>query len=262
VDANALDVQAAFEKLDFLIVQDVFMSATARFADVVLPASPSLEKEGTFTTTERRIQRLYQVLEPLPDSWPDGRIIQGVAQALGADWHYRHPSEVMAEAAALTPLFAGVSYERLEGFGSLQWPVAPDGTDSPLLYTQSFPFPGGKARLHPVRFAPPSEEADDAFELHVNNGRLLEHFHEGNLTGRSGGISSMTPSVFVEVSPELAAERGFSDGALLRLRSRRGAVEVRAVVTDRVRGQEVYLPMNARSSEQAVNVLTSSHTDR
>lgn len=261
VDANALDVQAAFEKLDFLIVQDVFMSATARFADVVLPASPSLEKEGTFTSTERRIQRLYQVLEPLPDSWPDWRIIQGVAQALGADWHYRHPSEVMAEAAALTPLFAGVSYERLEGFGSLQWPVAPDGTDSPLLYTQSFPFPGGKARLHPVRFAPPSEEADDAFELHVNNGRLLEHFHEGNLTGRSGGISSMTPSVFVEVSPELAAERGFSDGALLRLRSRRGAVEVRAVVTDRVRGQEVYLPMNARSSEQAVNVLTSSHTD-
>jgi formate dehydrogenase major subunit len=95
----------------------------------------------------------------------------------------------------------------------------------------------------------------------VNNGRLLEHFHEGNLTGRSGGISSMTPSVFVEVSPELAAERGFSDGALLRLRSRRGAVEVRAVVTDRVRGQEVYLPMNARSSEQAINVLTSSHTD-
>jgi formate dehydrogenase major subunit len=261
VDANTLDVQAAFEQLEFLVVQDVFFSNTARFADVVLPAAPSLEKEGTFTNTERRIQRLYQALEPLGEAWPDWRIVQGVAQALGADWHYEHPGEVMAEAAALTPLFAGVSYERLAGFGSLQWPVAPDGQDSPLLYIERFPFEGGKAHFHPVSFAPPSEEADGDFELHVNNGRLLEHFHEGNLTARSAGIAELTPSVFVEVSPELAAERGISDGALLRLRSRRGAVEVRAIVTDRVRGSEVYLPMNARRTDQAVNVLTSSHTD-
>ncbi len=136
VDANANFTQAALENLDFFVLQDVFFSETAKFADVVLPASPSLEKEGTFTSTERRIQRLYQVMEPLKGSLPDWRIIQKVARALGADWNYAHPSEIMAEAAALSPIFSGVSYERLQGFDSLCWPVAADGTDTPLLYTE------------------------------------------------------------------------------------------------------------------------------
>src|SRR5947209_10528357 len=118
VDSNANYVGAAFEKLDFFIVQDIFFSQTCRFADVVLPAAPSLEKEGTFTSTERRIQRLYQVLEPLPGSRPDWRIIQDVANGLGAGWQYQHPSEIYQEIASLTPLFAGVTYERLEGYKS------------------------------------------------------------------------------------------------------------------------------------------------
>jgi formate dehydrogenase major subunit len=262
VDANASDVQRAFTELELLVVQDIFFTSTARFADVVLPAAPSVEKDGTFTNTERRIQRFHQVLAPLGDSRPDWRIVQDVARALGADWDHEHPATIMAEAAATTPLFAGVSYERLTGWRSLQWPVAADGTDTPLLYTDGFPFPGGRARLHPVAWEPPSEEADDHFDVHVNNGRLLEHFHEGNLTARTAGIAEATPSVFVEVSPELAEARGIRDGALLSVRSRRGAVRVRAVVTDRVRGHEVYLPMNATGDDQAVNVLTSSHTDR
>ena len=131
-------------------MQDIFFSATCRFADVVLPASPSLEKEGTFTSTERRIQRLYQVMEPLAGSRPDWMIVQDVANRLGAGWNYRHPSEVMDEIAALTPIMAGVSYRRLEGYKSLQWPVAADGSDQPLLYTKTFHFPDGKARLFPL----------------------------------------------------------------------------------------------------------------
>src|SRR5690606_35728484 len=127
VDSNINYVQAAFEKLDFFVVQDVFFSRTAQFADVVLPAAPSLEKEGTFTNTERRIQRLYQAFEPLGDSKPDWQIIIEVANRLGAGWTYTHPSEVMAEAAKLMPLYAGVTYDRLEGYNSLQWPVAEDG---------------------------------------------------------------------------------------------------------------------------------------
>src|ERR1700752_5043353 len=105
-------------------MQEVFFSETCRFADVILPARPSLEKEGTFTSTERRIQRLYQALEPLGESRPDWRIIQDVANRLGANWHYEHPSEIYKEIASLTPLFAGVSYERLAGYKSLHWPVA------------------------------------------------------------------------------------------------------------------------------------------
>jgi formate dehydrogenase major subunit len=225
----------------------------------VLPAAPSLEKEGTFTSTERRIQRLYQVFEPLDGCRPDWRIIQDVANALGAGWHYQHPSEVMDEIASLTPIFAGVSYNRLEGYQSLQWPVAADGTDEPLLYTQRFAFPDGKAKFHPVPWVGPTDQPDEEFDLHLNNGRLLEQFHEGNLTNRSAGIREKTPDTFVEVSPQLAEERGLRSGTWVRLISRYGAVRVRALVTDRVRGHELYMPMN--STEILVNALTSSHTD-
>jgi formate dehydrogenase major subunit len=116
VDSNANYVQEAFSKLEFFVVQDIFFSHTCGFADVVLPASPSLEKDGTFTSTERRIQRLYQVLEPLHGSRPDWKIVQDVANHLGANWNYTHPSEIMAEMASLTPLYAGVTYERLQGY--------------------------------------------------------------------------------------------------------------------------------------------------
>ena len=259
VDSNANYVSEAFGKLEFFVVQDIFFSHTCQFADVVLPAGPSLEKEGTFTSTERRVQRLYQVLEPMPGSRPDWMIIQDVANRLGAGWKYGHPSEVMDEVAALTPMFAGVNYKRLEGFQSLQWPVAADGTDQPLLYTKEFAFPDGKARLFPVAWREPQESTDAEFDLHLNNGRLLEHFHEGNLTDRSPGIHAKTPDTFVEVSPELARARGIESGSLVQLTSRHGRVRVRALVTDRVHDGELYMPMNSTTSP--VNLLTGSHTD-
>jgi formate dehydrogenase major subunit len=259
VDSNANYVSDAFAELEFFVVQDVFFSATCRYADVVLPAAPSLEKEGTFTSTERRIQRLYEVFEPLEGSRPDWRIIQDVANHLGAGWRYEHPSEIMAEIAALTPMFAGVSYDRLEGYKTLQWPVAADGSDQPLLYTKEFAFPDGKARLFPLHWVEAPEQPDAEFDLHLNNGRLLEHFHEGNLTYRTAGIREKTPDTFVEVSPQLAEERGIQSGTWVQLTSRYGKVRVRALVTDRVHGTELYMPMN--SVESPVNRLTSSHTD-
>ena len=259
VDSNANFVCDGLSKLDFFVVQDIFFSATCHFADVVLPASPSLEKEGTFTSTERRIQRLYEVFEPLQGSRPDWQIIQDIANRLGANWHYQHPSEIYREIAALTPLFAGVTYERLEGFKSLQWPVAADGTDQPLLYTKEFNFPDGKARLFPLALSEPTDQPNAEFDLHLNNGRLLEHFHEGNLTYRIAGIREKTPDTFVEVSPDLAKQRGIQSGTWVQLTSRYGQVRVRALVTDRVHGNQLYMPMN--SVESPVNRLTSSHTD-
>jgi formate dehydrogenase major subunit len=259
VDSNANFVSAAFSKLEFFVVQDIFFSETCKFADVVLPACPSLEKEGTFTSTERRIQRLYQVFEPIEGSRPDWQIVQQLANRLGAGWNYQHPFEVMDEIARLTPMFAGVNYQRLDGYKSLQWPVAADGSDEPLLYTKRFNFPDGKARLFPLVWKEAPEQPDAEFDLHLNNGRLLEHFHEGNLTYRSPGIKEKTPDTWVEVSPELAAERGIESGSLVQLTSRRGRLRVRAVVTDRVHNGELYMPMN--SIESPVNVLTGSHTD-
>lgn len=259
VDSNANYVGAAFSKLDFFVVQDIFVSETCRFADVVLPASPSLEKEGTFTSTERRIQRLYRVFDPLPGSRPDWIVIQDVANRLGAGWNYRHPSEIMDEVAELTPLMAGVSYSRLEGYKSLQWPVAPDGGDQPLLYTRSFNFPDGKARLFPLSWREAPERPDQEFDLHLNNGRMLEHFHEGNLTHRIPGIHAKAPDTFVEISAELAQARGIETGSLVELTSRYGRVHVRALVTDRVRNGELYMPMN--SVQSPVNLLTGNYTD-
>jgi len=261
-DANANDVAEAFAKLDFFVVQDIFFSETCKFADLVLPASPALEKDGTFVNTERRIQRINKALEPLGESKPDWEIIQLIAQKMGGagGWDYKHPSDVMVEVARLTPTLAGVTYERLEGYKSLQWPVAKDGSDQPLLYTKEFPLPGGKATFFPLEYVPPSEEVNETYDLHLNNGRLLEHFEQGNMSNQIAGIKAMTPTTFLEVSPELAAERGLSSGTLVRLESPYGFVRVKVLVTERVQGKQMYMPMN--SVLEPVNKMTSSHVDR
>ncbi|HLO03649.1 MAG TPA: formate dehydrogenase subunit alpha, partial [Symbiobacteriaceae bacterium] len=261
VDSNSNHVEHAYSKLDLFIVQDIFFSRTAHYADVILPAAPSLEKDGTFTNTERRIQRFHQVFEPLGDSKPDWQIIQLIANRLGASWHYAHPSEIMAEAASLAPIFAGVSYERLDGWRSLCWPVAADGTETPLLFIKNFGFPDGKARLFPVEWTKPWA-APEEFDLHLNNGRLLEHFHEGNMTYKNEGITYKVPGEWLEVSSALAEARGIQTGALVRLTSPYGHVKVRVLVTDRVEGNELYLTMNATDEESAVNRLTSSYHDK
>jgi len=260
VDSNANYVAGALSKLDFFVMQEIFFTETCRFADVILPGCPSLEKEGTFTSTERRIQRLYQVFEPLGESRPDWKIIQEIANRLGANWKFNHPSQIYEEIAPLTPLMAGVTYERLEGYKSLQWPVAEDGSDQPLLYTGQFKLPGGKATFFPVPWTEPTDQQDAEFDLHLNNGRLLEHFHEGNMTYRTKGIREKTPCTFVEVSPELATQRGIQTGSWVQLISRYGKVRAQAVVTTRVKGTELYMPMN--SVDEPVNQLTSSYTDK
>ncbi len=256
-DSNFIEKQ--LESLDFLVVEDLFLSETAKFADVVLPASASLEKEGSFVNTERRIQRIYKVMEPLEGTRADWEIVQDIANRLGASWNYRHPEDIMKEAASLSPIFSGVRYDKLEGFNSQQWPVSPDGTDSPFLYEKEFHFPDGRARLYPVKYTPPLA-LDEEFDLHLNNGRLMEHFHEGNETYKSPGIKEKVPNTFLEVSPELAKERGLETGDMVRVVSRWGSAKVSVLVSDRVSGKELYMPMNS-SGESAINRLTSRYMD-
>ena len=258
-DSNAGRVGGGFEKLDFLVVQDIFFTETCRYADVVLPASPALEQDGTFTNTERRIQRLYQALPELGDSKADWKITQLISQHMGHAWNYQHPAEIMAEMAALTPLYAGALYSRLEGYNTLQWPVAEDGSDQPLLYLNGFEFEDKKARLYVLQESEPKDQPNQEFDLHLNNGRVLEHFHEGNMTYRVPGIKEENPERYLEISSSLAREKKIDSGHWVRLISRYGSLEVKVLVTDRVFGHEVYLPLT--SSEGPVNILTGSHTD-
>ncbi|MFC5404161.1 formate dehydrogenase subunit alpha [Cohnella soli] len=259
VDANSNHTQEMLSKLEFLVVQDVFLSKTAQFADIVLPASPSLEKEGTFTNTERRVQRLYQVFEPKGDSKPDWWIFSQVAKRMGFEWNYSHPSEIFEEMASLTPFFSQCNYDLLEGWNSFHW-GSQDGSNTPLLHTKGFNFPDKKARLALFEYIPPAEFPEE-FDLSLNNGRLLEQFHEGNLTNKSDGIQFKLPSVFVEVSPELGRERGIKDGSLVRLESPYGAIKLRVVISDRTQGKTVYVPMHSASHENAVNLLTGGAVD-
>lgn len=259
VDCNANHVDEVLSQIEFFVVQDCFLSRTAQYADVILPAAPSLEKEGTFTNTERRVQRLYQVLPTLGESKADWEILQAVARRLGADWQYNHPSDIFDEMASLSPLFSQANYEVLAGWGSFCW-GSHDGKDTPLLYEDGFNFPDKKARFALHDWVQPVE-FEAQYDCHINNGRMLEHFHEGNLTNKSKGIQSKVPEIFVEVSPQLAKERGIEDGALLRLVSPYGALKLNALVTDRVQGNELFLPMNSVSKDSAINFLTGPAAD-
>lgn len=258
-DADSTKVHEAFSRLDFMVVQDIFMSRTAEFADVVLPGAPSVEKEGTFVNTERRIQHFSPAMAPLGDSRPDWWIFTELAARLGHHWNYPNPGAIMAEAAGIAEIFAGVSYERLVGWQSQIWPVTPDGESTPLLYTEKFKFPDGKARLYPLTWQPPMEEADEQYDLMLDNGRMLEHFQSTNQTGQGGRMMSLSPNWFVEISPQLAQARGLQEGDWVTLASRRGTVEVPVVVTDRVAGNVLFIPIH--HGKPGVNGLTGEHHD-
>ena len=258
VDANVHYVQEALERLDFMVVSELFFSRTCEFADVILPAAASLEKDGTFTNTERRIQRLHQAMPPVGDARPDWRILQDIAAHMGHQWGFTHPSQIMDEIADVTPLFAGVTYDRLEGYDSLQWPVAEDGTDTPLLYTESFHFDDGRARLHPLHFREPEDQPSEEYPLHVNNGRSLEHFHEGNLTLRSAGLTNRVPDTWAEMTRR-TAERygGLATGDWVKLISPHGQATVRVLLSEEVADGELWVPMQAAE----INLMTSNVVD-
>jgi formate dehydrogenase major subunit len=262
VDCGTPLTKEALEKVDFLVVQDMFMTETAKLADVILPAASSLEKDGTFVNTERRIQRFYKALEPIGESKPDWVIIQMVANALGANWNYKHPSEIMDEVAKLCPIFAGVSYSRLEGFKSLVWPVSEDGEDTPLLYVNSFATPDGKAILYPLGWKPPALK-DEVHKITVNTGRVLEHFHVGNMTRRVEGLRKRVPETFVEISKELAEKYSIKNGDLILVKSKFGGeIKAKALISERVSGEEIFIPLYASDPSKGVNNLTGMIIDK
>jgi len=241
------DVNRARGRLEageFLVLQEIFPSETAQFADVLLPGASFAEKTGTFTNTERRIQLVRQAVAPPGQARPDWAIIAELARrvlklegrtSVGpyAGWDHAAPDQVMAEVAALTPSYACVTYARLERGDRLHWPVPDTGhPGTPVLHVGR--FPRGRGRFHAVDYLPPAERPDPEYPLILTTGRVLYHWHGGELSRRAKGLLEACPEAAVEVSPQDAARAGVSGRGLIRLRSRRGEMTARAVVTDRV----------------------------
>ena len=253
------DAREVLADLEFLVVQDIFLTETAEYADVVLPAASFAEKDGTFTNTERRVQLVRKALDSPGDARQDWEILQAIANRLGYAWDYDDPAEVMDELASLSPIYGGISHDRLREEGGLQWPCPDDDhPGTPFLYAEGFNFPDGKARFVPADMGEPGELPDEEYPLTLSTGRVLYHFHTGTLTRRVEGLMSHVGESFVEVHPETADRLGIADDEYVRVESPRGAIVVRARVTDRPGRGVVFIPMHFANG--AVNALTQEET--
>jgi formate dehydrogenase alpha subunit len=249
-----------FRELEFLAVQDLFLTETARYADVVLPGASFAEKTGTFVNTERRIQLAHKAVEPPGDARGDLEIIIELSNRLGLATRFRNAAEVMDEIATVTPSWRGVSHHRLAESGGLQYPVLDEnhpGTD--FLFDESFPTADGKAKFVPVEFLPPSELPDDVYPFMLNTGRQMYHWHTGTMTRRSFALDAREPGPIVELNPVDAQELGVSDGDEVVVASRRGEVRISVRLSNRVARRQVFIPMHYR--EAAVNLLTNPELD-
>ena len=256
-DPNTTHVVHALEALDFLVCQDIFETETTKYADVVLPAASFLEKTGTFTNAERRIQLVRPAIDPPGEARTDFAILTAVSAALGHAMPYATPEDVMAEIADLTPNFAGVTYERL-GRRGLQWPVAPDGTDAPILYADRFDKLGGRARFAVLPYQPPGSEASDEFPLILVTGRRLEHYNAGTMTRRTGNLELLDHDV-LELHPDDADRLWVADGDVVSVRSPFGRIELAAHVTRKIEPGHVFTAFHF--PEVRTNLLIGSSAD-
>jgi formate dehydrogenase major subunit/formate dehydrogenase alpha subunit len=255
-EPNARHVEEGLSKLEFLVSQDLFLNDTsARFADVVLPASSFAEKDGTFTNTERRINRVRAAV-PLPgNARGDREIVIALARALGCDWpQYPDAESVWNELADLCPNWFGIRYPRIEEHG-MQWPCpSPDHPGTPFLHAPHPARPNGRGKFHPVEYQPPIEEPDADYPFVLSTGRTLYHYNSATMTMREDGITDKQVDPFVEIAAEDASALGVDEGDWLRLVSRRGDLEARARVSDRVYPGLVWMALHF--AEAKVNWLT------
>lgn len=268
-EANLGHAQHAMRKLEFLVVQDIFLQETAQAAHVVLPAASFAEKDGTFTNSERRIQRVRRAIAPVGNSHPDWEITCDIArrvcQRLGFDpaqFDYASTAEIFDEMARLTPIISGVSHARLDREGGIQWPCpTPEHPGTPRLYTENFPRPNGLARLTPVRQGPAAMELpDDQYPIVLNTGRVLYHWHGGTITTRVDGLVDLVPAVEATIHPDDADTYGVSHGAPVRVTSRRGSILCVARVNHEVNRGELFMPFVSLQGA-AANFLTNNVYD-
>lgn len=264
-DPDTDHVRHCLNECDFIVLQEIFPSETAPYADVLLPGVTFAEKTGTFTSTERRIQMVRQAIESPGEAREDWRITAELARRILADgprqvsggthagWDYAGTEQIMAEVAALTPSYAGVSFERLERGDRLQWPVkSADHPGTPVLHIGQ--FTRGLGKFAPIEHVPPAELPDDEYPVLLSTGRVLYHWHGGEMTRRAKGLMEVYGQALVEVNPDDAERLGLNGNKRVRVTSRRGSIEAEAWVTDRVPPGMVYT--NFHFPETSANILT------
>jgi len=270
-DPDLNHVRYSLQKTEFIVVQDLFFTETCNFADVIFPAASFAEKEGTFTNTERRIQPVRKAIEPPGEAKDDGWIITQLAKrliALGAcapaedapeaGWDYAAAADVLSEINRLTPLYAGITPRRLAAGETLQWPVpTEDHPGTPILHVGK--FSRGRGRFAAVDHIPPNERPNEEYPLVLTTGRVLYHWHGGEMTRRSAGLNAVYPEARVEIHPKDARKAHIRDGGLMKVASRRGEIIARAEVTDRVEPGLVFATFHF--PESAANFLTNPALD-
>lgn len=256
-DANQAQVRKALGKLDFLAVIDIFPTETAQLADVILPAACYAERDGTFTSTERRVQLGRKAVEPPGETRADWQIICQLLRRCGLKAEYSGPAEIMSEITSLTPSYGGISYDRLN-YNGLQWPCpTADHPGTPILHVNQ--CTRGKGHFSPVDYRPPKELPDTNYPLLLNTGRSYFHWHTGSMTRRSHLLDREERGAFVEINPEDAKNHGIIERQQIRINSRRGSISCAAQVTDKVPAGQIFIPFHF--AEGAANALTNNALD-
>jgi formate dehydrogenase alpha subunit len=256
-DPNSTHVVNSLKELEFLVVQDIFLSETAKLADVVLPGTSFAEKDGTFTNTERRVQRVRKAIEPVGNSKTDWVIISEIASRIGYRMEYESAAEIMAEIASLTPIYGGISYDRLEEAG-LQWPCrTPDDPGTKYLHKDQ--FSRGLGKFNQVSYKEAIELPDETYPFLLSTGRMLYHWHGGTMSRHSTGLNEIKPEADVEINPSDAKRLGFLEGDLVEITSRRGQVITKVHITDKSPEGVVFMTFHFK--EVPVNKLTNDNLD-
>lgn len=256
-DPNSSEVREELKNLDFLVIQDIFLSQTAQYADVVLPGVSFAEKEGTFTNTERRVQRVRKAIEPVGDSRPDWEIISEISGKLGYPMEYDGPEQIMAEIASLTPSYGGIDYNRIDKEG-LQWPC-PNKDHEGTKYLHKGQFSRGLGQFLPAPYIEASELTDEEYPIILSTGRILYHYHGGNMSRHSRGLEEIRPESEVEIHPEDAEKLKVSDGDIVELTSRRGKVSSKVKITEKSPVGVAFMTFHYK--EAPVNELTGDTLD-
>jgi len=256
-DPDLAHARKSLEKLDFLVVQDIFLTETARMADVVLPSACFAEKNGTFTNTERKVQRVRKAVEAPGEALEDWRILCDLSTRMGYEMQYGNAREIMEEIARVTPSYCGITYDRLER-EEIHWPcTGSDHPGTPCLHMDQFTC--GLGVFHAIDFRPPDELPDEEYPLYLTTGRVLYQYHTGTMTMKSEGLNARAPGCFVEISDGDAERYGVRDGQAMRVSSRRGRIEAEARVSDAAVDGTLFIPFHW--AEAAANELTNSALD-